>query len=158
MTDYSELNSRLEALTTGVPHRIANLANAAALLWQEVDRINWAGFYIAEGEMLVLGPIQGKPACNEIPFGQGVCGTAAERRETIVVPKVHDFPGHIACDCASESEIVIPICCDGGVFGVLDIDSPEPDRFTESDKAGLEQFAGIIERMLEAAGNRKSTR
>ena len=150
MTDYSEFNSRLEALIAGVPHRIANLANASALLWQEVDRINWAGFYIAEGEMLILGPFQGKPACIEIPVGQGVCGTAAARRETIVVPNVHDFPGHIACDSASESEIVIPISCGGRLFGVLDIDSPEKDRFTESDRLGLEQFAGMIESMLEA--------
>ena len=150
MIDYSELNSRLEALIAGVPHRIANLANAAALLWLEVDRINWAGFYICEGETLVLGPFQGKPACIEIPFGRGVCGTAAERGETIVVPNVHDFPGHIACDCASESEIVIPIRSGGRLFGVLDIDSPERERFTECDRAGLEQFVGMIEKMLEA--------
>ena len=149
MTDYSEVNSRLEALIDGVPHRIANLANASALLWQEMERINWAGFYISDGERLILGPFQGKPACIEIPFGKGVCGTAAERGEAIVVPNVHEFPGHIACDCSSLSEIVIPIRCGSSLFGVLDIDSPEQERFTADDKSGLEQFARIIERMLE---------
>lgn len=149
MTDYSKLNDELKALIDGVPHRIANLANASALLWQELDRINWAGFYLAEGGLLVLGPFQGKPACIEIPFGRGVCGTAAERKETVVVPNVHEFPGHIACDSASESEIVIPIMIEDRLFGVLDIDSPELGRFTERDKEGLETFAAILESMLK---------
>ena len=142
--NYGELKEKLESLTGGVPHRIANLANAAALLYQEMDRINWAGFYIAEGDRLILGPFQGKPACIEIPFGRGVCGTAAEKRETIVVPDVHEFPGHIACDTASRSEIVVPIEYCGGLFGVLDIDSPEENRFSAEDKTGLEKLARII--------------
>lgn len=110
-----------------------------------LDNINWAGFYLLEENSLVLGPFQGKPACIEIPLGRGVCGTAALRDETLLVPNVHDFPGHIACDGASNSEIVIPIHNSGAVIGVLDIDSPVFDRFTEEDKAGLEAFVRIIE-------------
>lgn len=154
MTDYKELQEKLRMLVAGVPHRTANLANAAALLYQTLDRINWAGFYIAEDGLLVLGPFQGKPACIEIPFGRGVCGTAAERMETVVVPDVHLFPGHIACDSASNSEIVIPLRCGGSLFGVLDIDSPEKNRFSEEDRAGLEAFAGILEDMLRETGAR----
>ena len=144
MTDYKELNSRLMALISGVPHRIANLANASALLYETLDKINWAGFYLLENGILVLGPFQGKTACIEIPLGKGVCGTAAERGETVVVPDVHAFPGHIACDCASNSEIVIPLKVDGKVIGVLDIDSPEFNRFSEQDRIGLELFAEIL--------------
>ena len=145
MTDYSELNARLQSLIEGVPHPIANLANAAALLWESLERINWAGFYLMEGETLVLGPFQGKAACIEIPRGRGVCGTAAVENATQLVPNVHVFPGHIACDSASNSEIVVPLRKDGAVRGVLDIDSPFFDRFTEADREGLEDFARILE-------------
>ena len=145
MTDYRELNARLQSLIEGVPHPIANLANAAALLWESLERINWAGFYLMEGETLVLGPFQGKAACIEIPRGRGVCGTAAVENATQLVPNVHDFPGHIACDSASNSEIVVPLRKDGAVRGVLDIDSPFFDRFTEADREGLEDFARILE-------------
>lgn len=145
MTDYIALNDTLRSLVGGVPHRIANLANAAALLWEQLERINWAGFYLLEGETLVLGPFQGKPACIEIPMGRGVCGSAAAERRTLLVPDVHKFSGHIACDSASNSEIVIPLFCDGALIGVLDIDSPYYSRFDERDREGLEEFARIIE-------------
>jgi GAF domain-containing protein len=153
MVNYQELNQSLRALIQGVPHRTANLANASALLYMTLDRINWAGFYLLEGDRLILGPFQGKPACIEIPIGKGVCGTAAERRETILVPDVHAFPGHIACDSASNSEIVLPLfqrkrAEDGtealSVVGVLDIDSPLKNRFTEEDRVGLTEFAEIL--------------
>lgn len=144
MTNYKELNSRLAALISGVPYRIANLANASALLYEMLDEINWAGFYLYEEEQLILGPFQGKTACIEIPIGKGVCGTAAKLRETIVVPNVHEFPGHIACDCASNSEIVVPLIKNGNLVGVLDIDSPVLNRFTPEDKVGLEEFATIL--------------
>ena len=143
-TDYAALCTQLEALVKDVPYWIANLANASALLWQHLPQINWAGFYMLEGEQLILGPFQGKPACIVIPVGRGVCGTAAERNETVLVPDVHQFPGHIACDGASNSEIVIPLRKDGKVIGVLDIDSPIFDRFSQADKAGLEAAAEII--------------
>lgn len=149
MIDYGALIEQLSALTEGVPHPVANLANAAALLWQSLKNINWAGFYLLEGEVLVLGPFQGKPACIEIPMGRGVCGTAAARDCTLVVPDVHEFPGHIACDAASASEIVIPLHRDGRVIGVLDIDSPLRGRFTEEDRAGLEAFAACLERAMK---------
>ena len=145
MTDYELLNAQIDALTEGVPHPIANLANASALLWESLDKLNWAGFYLMEGETLVLGPFQGKTACIEIPVGEGVCGTAAKEDRTLVVPNVHEFPGHIACDCASNSEIVVPLRRDGAVVGVLDIDSPVFSRFTEEDRLGLEGFARILE-------------
>ena len=149
MIDYGALIEQLSALTEGVPHPVANLANAAALLWQGLENINWAGFYLLEGEVLVLGPFQGKPACIEIPLGRGVCGTAAARDCTLVVPDVHEFPGHIACDAASASEIVIPLRRDGRVIGVLDIDSPLRGRFTEEDRVGLEAFAACLERAMK---------
>ena len=145
MTDYELLNAQIDALTEGVPHPISNLANASALLWESLDKLNWAGFYLMEGETLVLGPFQGKTACIEIPVGEGVCGTAAKEDRTLVVPNVHEFPGHIACDCASNSEIVVPLRRDGAVVGVLDIDSPVFSRFTEEDRLGLESFARILE-------------
>ena len=144
MTDYREVNEKLNALIKGVPYRVANLANAAALLWESLDDINWTGFYLREGSSLILGPFQGKPACIEIPMGRGVCGTAAARGETLCVPNVHLFEGHIACDSASNSEIVIPLFGADGVVGVLDIDSPSFDRFSDEDNAGLEKFAEII--------------
>ena len=144
MTNYEELNSQLESLIDGVPYRIADLANASALLWQTLDRLNWAGFYLMDEGKLVLGPFQGKPACIQIALGRGVCGTAAAEERTVRVADVHAFPGHIACDCASNSEIVVPIRSRGRVVAVLDLDSPELDRFTEEDQAGLERFAQIL--------------
>lgn len=145
MTDYKILNEQLKQITCGVPHRIANLANASALLFYTLKDLNWAGFYIADGDKLVLGPFQGKAACIEIPVGKGVCGTAAAQNRTVVVGNVHDFEGHIACDSQSLSEIVVPVRVDGKVVGVLDIDSPIERRFSEHDRAGLEQFVRVIE-------------
>lgn len=146
--NFGSVCALLEALTQGIPHKIANLANASALLWQELPEINWAGFYILEGERLILGPFQGKPACIEIPVGKGVCGTAVQQDATQLVEDVHAFPGHIACDSASRSEIVIPIRCGGKVWGVLDIDSPHLARFTREDQEGLEMFVAVLEAAL----------
>ena len=146
MTDYQQLNERLQALTEGVPHEIANLANASALLWEMLEGINWAGFYRMEDGRLVLGPFQGQPACIEIPVGRGVWGTAVAKDATQLVYDVHQFPGHIACDSASNSEIVVPLHRDGAVVGVLDIDSPLIGRFNEADREGLEAFARILEK------------
>lgn len=143
---YRGLTQQLSALIDGVPHQVANLANAAALLYHSLEQVNWAGFYLLEGEQLVLGPFQGKPACIEIPVGQGVCGTAAARREVIRVEDVHQFPGHIACDSASRSEIVLPLFAGETVVGVLDLDSPVTHRFTQADEAGLREFARIVEK------------
>ncbi len=143
--DYQTLNKQLTALVHGVPHRVANLANAAALLFHTVEGINWAGFYLLENDILVLGPFQGKHACIEIPVGRGVCGTAVAEDKTQLVHDVHQFPGHIACDSASNSEIVIPIHAEGQVVGVLDIDSPRTGRFAEEDRTGLEEFVRILE-------------
>ena len=148
MTDYGLLLAQLKALTKDVPHPVANLANASALLWEALDNINWAGFYILEGNTLVLGPFQGKHACIEIPIGKGVCGTAVAQNATQLVPDVHKFPGHIACDCASNSEIVVPLRRNNIVIGVLDIDSPIYDRFTDADREGLERFAKILEMVI----------
>lgn len=148
MTDYKELNEQLRALIGGVPHPIANLANASALLFQTLDGLNWAGFYLMENGILVLGPFQGKTACIEIPVGKGVCGTAVARGETVLVKNVHEFPGHIACDSASNSEIVVPVHKNGEIVGVLDIDSPLLSRFTEEDRAGLEEFVRILEKEI----------
>lgn len=148
MTDYQNLNAQLAALTEGVPYKIANLSNAAALLWEHLDRINWAGFYMMEEGKLVLGPFQGKTACIVIPVGKGVCGAAVAEDATQLVADVHQFPGHIACDAASNSEIVVPIRVDGKIWGVLDIDSPEFGRFTDTDREGLEQFIRILEQVL----------
>ena len=148
MTDYRSLNDTLCSLVDDVPHRIANLANAAALLYCSLEDINWAGFYLLEGDTLVLGPFGGKPACIEIPMGRGVCGSAAAEKRTLLVPNVHEFEGHIACDSASNSEIVIPLFRDGEVIGVLDIDSPRYSRFDERDRVGLEEFAKIIEKAI----------
>ena len=134
MPNYKEINQKLRALIGGVPHKVANLANASALIWDELDRINWAGFYLIEGDRLVLGPFQGKPACIEIPVGRGVCGSAVAQKRTLVVPNVHLFEGHRACDSASHSEIVVPLFSGETVVGVLDIDSPYLDRFTEADR------------------------
>lgn len=149
MTDYKELNEQLRALICGVPHKTANLANASALIFNTLENLNWAGFYLMENGMLVLNAFQGKPACIEIAVGKGVCGTAVAEKRTQLVPNVHLFPGHIACDGASNSEIVVPLFGkDGEVTGVLDIDSPILSRFDENDKQGLENFAKIIEAVI----------
>lgn len=146
--DYKTLLAQVDALTAGVSHTIANLANVSAAIWQEMDNINWAGFYVMEDGKLVLGPFQGKPACIEIPVGRGVCGTAVAEEKTQLVYDVHEFPGHIACDCASNSEIVVPIKKAGQVWGVLDIDSPLVGRFTEEDKVGLEALVRLLEERI----------
>ena len=148
MTDYKTMLAQLDALVRGVPHPIANYANASALLNETLADINWAGFYFLEGETLVLGPFQGRAACIEIPMGRGVCGTAAAKDETQLVYDVHQFPGHIACDSASNSEIVVPLRRDGRVYGVLDIDSPLIGRFTPADREGLEAFARLLEELV----------
>jgi len=148
MANYALIEQQISALTEGVPYEVANLANAAALLWQEMEDINWAGFYKMTDGILVLGPFQGKPACIRIPVGRGVCGTAVAEDKVQLVYNVHDFPGHIACDSASNSEIVLPIHVNGEIWGVLDIDSPFVGRFTEADKAGLEKVVERLERVL----------
>lgn len=153
---YRQLCSELTALIAGEPNWIANTANAAALLWLRLPELNWAGFYFVDDQppgqsqgnppekTLILGPFQGKPACVRIPFGKGVCGTAAATRTTQLVPDVHQFPGHIACDAASQSEIVIPLVKNGDVIGVLDLDSPLAGRFDEQDQKELEIFSRIL--------------
>ncbi len=147
MTDYDILVKQAESLVSGVPHLVANLANISALIYNSLDDINWAGIYLANGDKLVLGPFQGKTACVEIPFGKGVCGTAAAENKTLVVPDVQQFEGHIACDSASRSEIVIPLH-KGRVIGVLDIDSPVVSRFDDNDRQGLERIAKVTEDMM----------
>lgn len=141
---YAQLTTQLDALLSGEPNVYANLSNASAVLNQFFDRINWVGFYLMDGDELVLGPFQGLPACIRIPLGRGVCGTVAKTKEGLVVADVNAFPGHIACDAASRSEVVVPLIKDGEVFGVLDIDSPELDRFTEDDLAGLTQVVKAL--------------
>lgn len=143
-TTYRNLITELTSLLAGETNRIANLANASALLNQHLDRINWVGFYLMEGDELVLGPFQGLPACIRIQLGKGVCGTAAVRKQTIVVEDVHLFPGHIVCDPASRSEIVVPLIKDGDVVGVLDVDSPDIGRFGKVDQVWLEQAVEVI--------------
>ena len=147
-TDYSLVARQLFALTDGIPYEVANLANASALLWQEMPEINWVGFYKMTDGALVLGPFQGKPACIRIPVGRGVCGTAVAEDQVQLVYNVHDFPGHIACDSASNSEIVLPIHKNGTIWGVLDIDSPHIGRFTEEDREGLEKIVEVLETVL----------
>lgn len=146
--NYSLLLQQLRALTEDVPYETANLANASALLWQTLPVINWAGFYKMEKGELVLGPFQGKPACVRISVGRGVCGTAVAEDRVQLVYNVHDFPGHIACDSASNSEIVLPIHKNGEIWGVLDIDSPLIGRFTQEDRMGLEQVVAVLEGIL----------
>lgn len=141
---YCELESQLRALLHGERDFIANCANTAALLWHSLPDLNWAGFYRLADNQLVLGPFQGKPACVRIQLGKGVCGTAAATRQTVLVPDVHQFPGHIACDAASNSEIVVPLVLDGKLIGVLDLDSPKLKRFDAADQAGLEKIAVIL--------------
>lgn len=141
---YEQLSKQLDALLTGEKDVIANLSNASSLLNTFLDNINWVGFYLMKEGELVLGPFQGLPACVRIPVGRGVCGTTVTAQKTIIVDDVHAFPGHIACDAASKSEIVVPLIKDGTVFGVLDIDSPVEARFSEQDKEGLETFAAVL--------------
>lgn len=141
---YRELNAQLAAVITGERDGLANAANMAALLYQALPGLNWAGFYFMRGDGLVLGPFQGKVACIRIALGRGVCGTAAQRRETIVVPDVEQFPGHIACDHASRSEIVVPLVKDGRLLGVLDLDSPNLARFDAEDASGLQAAVELL--------------
>ncbi len=148
MTDYDLMCRQLQSLSEGVIWDITVLANAAALIWESLEDINWAGFYLMKDGRLLLGPFQGKTACTVIEVGKGVCGTAVAEDRTQLVKDVHEFPGHIACDSASNSEIVVPIHDGGAVFGVLDIDSPEFGRFTEKDREGLEAFVNILESAL----------
>ena len=138
---YDDLLSDLRGLFAGERDATANAANCAAAIWQHLPSLNWAGFYLLRDGGLVVGPFQGKPACVRIALGAGVCGTAALRRETVVVPDVHEFPGHIACDAASRSEIVVPLLRGQTLLGVLDLDSPQPARFTAADAEGLEAVA-----------------
>ena len=144
---YRELAQQLEALLTGESDMIANAANTSALMFQMMPELNWAGFYLLKSESeseLVLGPFQGKPACVRIPVGKGVCGTAVERKSSVLVEDVHAFPGHIACDAASRSELVVPLIHEGRVIGVIDLDSPVPSRFDAEDQAGIEKLAAIF--------------
>ncbi len=141
---YNELLSAADALTAGEPDAVANMANVAALIWQLVPDLNWAGFYRLIGEELVLGPFCGKPACIRIPLGQGVCGAAAAQQRTQLVEDVHEFPGHIACDAASRSELVVPVLRDGRAIAVIDLDSPLPARFDVEDQAGMEALAARV--------------
>jgi GAF domain-containing protein len=147
-TMYADLGSALEGLVAGEPDAIANMANAAALIWETLPDLNWAGFYRNVGGELVLGPFQGRAACIRIPFGKGVCGTAAETLQVQRVDDVHAFPGHIACDAASASELVVPVVRDGQLIAVLDLDSPTPGRFGAEDEAGCVRLAEILARAL----------
>ncbi len=141
---YTALESQLRALLHGERDFIANCANTTALLWHSLPDLNWAGFYRLVDNQLVLGPFQGKPACVRIQLGKGVCGTAAATRKTVLVPNVHEFPGHIACDAASNSEIVVPLVKNGQLLGVLDLDSPQINRFDADDQVGLEKLAAVL--------------
>ena len=147
-TLYRDLVSALEGLTAGEPDPIANMANAAALIWETLPDLNWAGFYRNVDGELVLGPFQGRAACIRIPFGKGVCGAAAETLQVQRVEDVHAFPGHIACDAASASELVVPIVRDGKLIAVLDLDSPTPSRFTDEDEAGCVALRDVLARVL----------
>ena len=153
MTDYKLLESQAEALLREEPDALANAANFVALLYNALEDVNWLGIYVLRGDELVLGPFQGQPACVHIGLGKGVCGTAAATLETQRVPDVHAFPGHIACDAASRSELVVPLVVDGRLVGVLDIDSPSLDRFSTADQAGIEQLCATYCRLLSGRGN-----
>ena len=147
---YANLQSQLRSLFEDERDFIANAANLASLLYHSLPDLNWAGFYLRKGEELVLGPFQGKPACVRIPIGKGVCGTAAQQRQTILVDNVHDFPGHIACDSASNSEVVVPLVKDERLLGVLDLDSPSFGRFDDDDARGLNELAEVFIAMSDA--------
>lgn len=149
MTDYKLLAAQIRSLAEDEPNYIPVMSNASALLYENMEDLNWAGFYIMNKGFLMLGPFQGKVACIRIELGKGVCGTAVQSNETQLVKDVHQFPGHIACDCASNSEIVVPIHSDGKVVAVLDIDSPSLSRFDENDKEGLEQFVKALEETVD---------
>ncbi len=160
---YRDLVAAADALTDGEPDAVANMANVAALLWEFLPDLNWAGFYrvapakTGDAKELVLGPFVGRPACIRIPLGKGVCGTAAESRETQLVTDVHAFPGHIACDAASASELVVPVTdADGAVIAVIDLDSPTPARFTEEDAAGIEALAAMLSARIQVFPKRDS--
>lgn len=146
--DFARLDDQLAALVAGEKDRLANTANFVALLYDSIPAINWLGVYVARGDELVLGPFQGKPACIRLPFGQGVCGTAASKLQTLRVADVNEFPGHIACDPASRSELVVPLLLNRVLAGVLDIDSPHTNRFSERDQAGIERLCGTFTREL----------
>jgi len=146
--NYSLLAEQLQGLVADESDRIANMANCAALLWIEMQDINWVGFYLLKRNQLVLGPFQGKPACTRIAMGAGVCGTAASIQKTVIVADVHQFPGHIACDAVSNSEIVVPVMLAGKLVGVLDIDSPQLERFDYRDQQGLELLVQVLEARL----------
>ena len=149
---YDELGEQLAALLRGETDPVANAANTAALLFQMLPELNWAGFYMLRGDELVLGPFQGRPACVRIALGRGVCGAAATRAESLRVADVHAFPGHIACDAASRSELVVPLLRDGVVLGVIDLDSPREARFDTDDQAGLEHVAALYVQASHASG------
>ena len=149
MADYGTMISQAEGLLEAEPWYVAVFSNVSALIMNTLPGLNWAGFYLVKGGRLVVGPFQGKPACVSIGPGKGVCGTAVARKDTVVVPDVHKFPGHIACDSASESEIVIPLCEGGEVRAVLDIDSTVKDRFSREDREGLEALARMIEKRVK---------
>jgi L-methionine (R)-S-oxide reductase len=149
---YAELTRELRSLIAGESDIIANLANASALLFHSLPDLNWAGFYLLKSGELVVGPFQGKPACVRIAIGKGVCGTAAMRRTTVLVTDVNEFPGHIACDSASNSEIVVPMIAGDELLGVLDLDSPKLARFDAEDQAGLETFVEVLIEGMKAAG------
>ncbi len=153
--DYGLLCAQLRALTEDTEYEITDLANASALLYETLPELNWAGFYLYRGGALILGPFQGKTACTRIEMGKGVCGTAAAADATQLVPDVHRFPGHIACDGASNSEIVVPLHKNGKLYGVLDIDSPKLARFDGADREGLEAFAKTLEEILSAGDRGK---
>jgi GAF domain-containing protein len=144
VAQYAELQRALAGLFAGETDLIANTANFAALVYTMLPELNWAGFYFLRGDELVLGPFQGRPACVRIALGRGVCGTAAARRASVLVPDVHEFPGHIACDAASRSELVVPLLDGGRLIGVLDLDSPVPSRFTAVDQAGMEVAVRLL--------------
>lgn len=143
-TQYAQLGGQLSSLLAGERDLVANAANFSSLIFNSLPDLNWAGFYFAKDDELVLGPFQGKPACMRIKIGQGVCGAGAATRETVIVPNVHEFPGHIACDSASNSEIVVPLIKESRLIGVLDLDSPLPSRFDQDDAAGLEDLVCIL--------------
>ena len=149
MADYGMLSEQLKSLSEEEHGILPVLSNASALLYWNLEDLNWAGFYLMDNGSLLLGPFQGKVACIRIPLGKGVCGTAAKNDETLVVENVHEFPGHIACDSASNSEIVVPIHKDDCVIGVLDIDSPSIGRFTDEDRQGLERFVRVLEQVTD---------
>lgn len=154
MTDYTLLADQAAAMIETEPHYVASLSNLSALIYESMDRLNWAGFYLMDKGSLLVGPFQGRPACIRIEIGKGVCGTAVKEEKIQRVADVHAFPGHIACDAASRSEIVLPIRSGGRIVGVLDIDSPEAERFSEEDEKGLAQLADLIGARVDFAGLR----